>query len=291
MNENNGVEVQEVRPRKPEWLRVKLPTGESFKKVREIVSEHKLHTICQSGNCPNMGECWGAGTATFMILGNVCTRSCGFCSVATGRPEAVDPFEPARVARSIELMGIKHCVITSVDRDDLKDGGSDIWAKTIRAIRRRTPGTTMETLIPDFQGNWDNLEIVTNEAPEILSHNLETVRRLTKQVRIQAKYDRSLEVLLRAKRAGLRTKSGVMLGLGETDQEVIETMDDLRSVNVDIITLGQYLQPTKVHLPVVEFVHPDKFAFFQKIGKEKGFRHVESGPLVRSSYHAEKHMA
>ncbi|MBK6473223.1 MAG: lipoyl synthase [Flavobacteriales bacterium] len=291
MSENNGVELQEARPRKPSWLRVKLPTGESFKKVREIVSQHKLHTICQSGNCPNMGECWGAGTATFMILGNVCTRSCGFCSVATGRPEAVDPFEPARVARSIELMGIKHCVITSVDRDDLKDGGSDIWAKTIRAIRRRTPGTTMETLIPDFQGNWDNLEIVTNEAPEILSHNLETVRRLTKQVRIQAKYDRSLEVLLRAKRAGLRTKSGVMLGLGETDQEVIETMDDLRSVNVDIITLGQYLQPTKVHLPVVEFVHPDKFAFFQKIGKEKGFRHVESGPLVRSSYHAEKHMA
>ena len=291
MSENNGVELQEARPRKPSWLRVKLPTGESFKKVREIVSQHKLHTICQSGNCPNMGECWGAGTATFMILGNVCTRSCGFCSVATGRPEAVDPFEPARVARSIELMGIKHCVITSVDRDDLKDGGSDIWAKTIRAIRRRTPGTTMETLIPDFQGNWDNLEIVTNEAPEILSHNLETVRRLTKQVRIQAKYDRSLEVLLRAKRAGLRTKSGVMLGLGETDQEVIETMDDLRSVNVDIITLGQYLQPTKVHLPVVEFVHPDKFAFFQKIGKEKGFRHVESGPVVRSSYHAEKHMA
>ena len=291
MSENNGVELQEARPRKPSWLRVKLPTGESFKKVREIVSQHKLHTICQSGNCPNMGECWGAGTATFMILGNVCTRSCGFCSVATGRPEAVDPFEPARVARSIELMGIKHCVITSVDRDDLKDGGSDIWAKTIRAIRRRTPGTTMETLIPDFQGNWDNLEIVTNEAPEILSHNLETVRRLTKQVRIQAKYDRSLEVLLRAKRAGLRTKSGVMLGLGETDQEVIETMDDLRSVNVDIITLGQYLQPTKVHLPVVEFVHPDRFAFFQKIGKEKGFRHVESGPLVRSSYHAEKHMA
>ncbi len=237
MNENNGVEVQEVRPRKPDWLRVKLPTGESFKKVREIVSEHKLHTICQSGNCPNMGECWGAGTATFMILGNVCTRSCGFCSVATGRPEAVDPFEPARVARSIELMGIKHCVITSVDRDDLKDGGSDIWAKTIRAIRRRTPGTTMETLIPDFQGNWENLSVVLEAAPEILSHNLETVRRLTKEVRVQAKYDRSLEVLMRSKRAGLRTKSGVMLGLGETDQEVEETMDDLRSVNVDIITL------------------------------------------------------
>jgi len=290
MNENNGVEVQEVRPRKPEWLRVKLPTGESFKKVREIVSEHKLHTICQSGNCPNMGECWGAGTATFMILGNVCTRSCGFCSVATGRPEAVDPFEPARVARSIELMGIKHCVITSVDRDDLKDGGSDIWAKTIRAIRRRAPGTTMETLIPDFQGNWENLSVVLDVAPEILSHNLETVRRLTKEVRIQAKYDRSLEVLMRSKRAGLRTKSGVMLGLGETDQEVEETMDDLRSVNVDILTLGQYLQPTKEHLPVAEFVHPDKFAQFKSIGMKKGFRYVESGPLVRSSYHAEKHL-
>ena len=290
MNENNGVEVQEVRPRKPDWLRVKLPTGESFKKVREIVSEHKLHTICQSGNCPNMGECWGAGTATFMILGNVCTRSCGFCSVATGRPEAVDPFEPARVARSIELMGNKHCVITSVDRDDLKDGGSDIWAKTIRAIRRRAPGTTMETLIPDFQGNWENLSVVLDVAPEILSHNLETVRRLTKEVRIQAKYDRSLEVLMRSKRAGLRTKSGVMLGLGETDQEVEETMDDLRSVNVDILTLGQYLQPTKEHLPVAEFVHPDKFAQFKSIGMKKGFRYVESGPLVRSSYHAEKHL-
>ncbi|MBK7239775.1 MAG: lipoyl synthase [Flavobacteriales bacterium] len=276
---------------KPDWLRVKLPTGESFKKVREIVSEHKLHTICQSGNCPNMGECWGAGTATFMILGNVCTRSCGFCSVATGRPEAVDPFEPARVARSIELMGIKHCVITSVDRDDLKDGGSDIWAKTIRAIRRRAPGTTMETLIPDFQGNWENLSVVLDVAPEILSHNLETVRRLTKEVRIQAKYDRSLEVLMRSKRAGLRTKSGVMLGLGETDQEVEETMDDLRSVNVDILTLGQYLQPTKEHLPVAEFVHPDKFAQFKSIGMKKGFRYVESGPLVRSSYHAEKHLA
>ena len=213
-----------------------------------------------------------------------------FCSVATGRPEAVDPFEPARVARSIELMGIKHCVITSVDRDDLKDGGSDIWAKTIRAIRRRAPGTTMETLIPDFQGNWENLSVVLDVAPEILSHNLETVRRLTKEVRIQAKYDRSLEVLMRSKRAGLRTKSGVMLGLGETDQEVEETMDDLRSVNVDILTLGQYLQPTKEHLPVAEFVHPDKFAQFKSIGMKKGFRYVESGPLVRSSYHAEKHL-
>jgi lipoic acid synthetase len=210
--------------------------------------------------------------------------------VATGRPDAVDPFEPARVARSVELMGVKHCVITSVDRDDLKDGGSDIWAKTIRAIRRRCPGTTMETLIPDFQGKWENLQVVLDAAPEILSHNLETVRRLTKEVRIQAKYDRSLEVLMRAKRAGLRTKSGVMLGLGESEQEVLETMDDLRSVGVDILTLGQYLQPTKAHLPVKEFVHPDTFAKYKAIGLEKGFRYVESGPLVRSSYHAEKHM-
>ncbi len=283
------LEVKE-RVRKPDWLRVKLPTGESYRKVAGIVGEHKLHTICQSGNCPNMGECWGAGTATFMILGNVCTRSCGFCSVATGRPEAVDPFEPARVARSVELMGLKHCVITSVDRDDLKDGGSDIWARTIRAIRRRTPGTTMETLIPDFQGKWENLAVVTDAAPDILSHNVETVRRLTKQVRVQAKYDRSLEVLMRAERAGLRTKSGIMLGLGESDQEVEESMDDLRSVGVDILTLGQYLQPTKAHLPVLEFIHPDRFARFKTIGMEKGFRYVESGPLVRSSYHAEKHL-
>lgn len=286
-----GVVVETVeRVRKPDWLRVKLPIGENYRKVASIVSEHKLHTICQSGNCPNMGECWGAGTATFMILGNVCTRSCGFCNVATGRPEAVDPFEPARVARSVELMGVKHCVITSVDRDDLKDGGSDIWARTIRAIRRRTPATTMETLIPDFQGKWENLAVVTEAAPDILSHNLETVRRLTKEVRIQAKYDRSLEVLMRAKRAGLRTKSGIMLGLGETDQEVEESMDDLRSVGVDILTLGQYLQPTKKHLEVAEFIHPDRFVRFKEVGMAKGFRFVESGPLVRSSYHAEKHL-
>jgi lipoic acid synthetase len=269
---------------------VKLPTGESYRKVREIVSEHKLHTICQSGNCPNMGECWGAGTATFMILGNVCTRSCGFCSVATGKPEEADPFEPARVARSVELMGLKHCVITSVDRDDLKDGGAHIWAKTIRSVRRRSPQTKLETLIPDFQGIWENLAVVLDARPEVLSHNLETVRRLTRKVRVQARYDRSLELLMRAKRAGLRTKSGVMLGLGETDQEVLETMDDLRSVECDIITLGQYLQPTKAHLPVVEFIHPDRFSFFREEGKKRGFRHVESGPLVRSSYHAEKHV-
>jgi lipoic acid synthetase len=284
-------ETPPARPaRRPDWLRVKLPTGESYRKVREIVSEHKLHTICQSGNCPNMGECWGAGTATFMILGNICTRSCGFCSVATGKPEEADPFEPARVARSVELMGLKHCVITSVDRDDLKDGGADIWARTIRSVRRRSPQIKLETLIPDFQGIWENLAVVLDARPEVLSHNLETVRRLTRKVRVQARYDRSLEVLMRAKRAGLRTKSGVMLGLGETDQEVLETMDDLRSVACDIITLGQYLQPTKAHLPVVEFIHPDRFAFFREEGKKRGFRHVESGPLVRSSYHAEKHV-
>jgi len=249
-----------------------------------------LHTICKSGHCPNMGECWGAGTATFMILGNICTRSCGFCSVSTGKPEEVDIFEAARVAQSVYLMGVKHCVITSVDRDDLSDGGSEIWAQTVRAIRRKSPKTTMETLIPDFAGKWENLQKIIEVAPEIVSHNLETVRRLTKAVRIQAKYDRSLEVLFRLKKAGMRTKSGVMLGLGETYDEVLETMDDLRSVGTDILTLGQYLQPTVKHLPVSEFVKPEIFNQFKEIGLEKGFRYVESGPLVRSSYHAEKHL-
>jgi lipoic acid synthetase len=275
---------------KPKWLRVKLPTGEAYKKVREIVDEHKLHTICESGNCPNMGECWGEGTATFMILGNTCTRSCGFCAVDTGRPDAVDEFEPGKVARSVKLMGVKHCVITSVDRDDLPDGGSIIWAQTVKAIRHQAPDTTMETLIPDFMGKWDNLQRIIDVAPEIVSHNLETVRRLTKQVRIQAKYDRSLEVLRRLKKAGMRTKSGVMLGLGETEQEVLETMDDLLAVGVDILTLGQYLQPTRKHLPVEEFITPEQFAFYKTIGLQKGFRYVESGPLVRSSYHAERHL-
>lgn len=275
---------------KPSWLRVKLPTGENYKKVRKLVDEHKLHTICESGNCPNMGECWGEGTATFMILGNTCTRSCGFCAVDTGKPLAADPFEPARVAQSVSLMQVKHCVITSVDRDDLPDGGSEIWASTVRAIRRKSPTTTMETLIPDFMGKWDNLQRIIDVAPEIVSHNLETVRRLTKQVRIQAKYDRSLEVLRRLKKGGMRTKSGVMLGLGETREEVLETMDDLVAVGVDILTLGQYLQPTPKHLPVANFITPETFAEYKEIGLEKGFRYVESGPLVRSSYHAEKHM-
>lgn len=275
---------------KPKWLRVKLPTGQAYKEVRDIVSEHKLHTICESGHCPNMGECWGAGTATFMILGNICTRSCGFCNVATGKPLEADPFEPGRVANSVKLMNVKHAVITSVDRDDLTDGGSEIWAQTVRAIRHQSPGTTLETLIPDFAGKWENLARIIQVAPEIVSHNLETVRRLTKEVRIQAKYDRSLEVLRRLRQAGIKTKSGVMLGLGESFEEVVETMDDLRSVDCQILTLGQYLQPTPKHLPVVEFIHPDTFAELKKIGLKKGFRYVESGPLVRSSYHAEKHL-
>jgi lipoic acid synthetase len=292
MSEHQTVEQSQspARTSKPKWLRVKLPTGKEFLKVREIVTEHKLHTICQSGNCPNMGECWGAGTATFMILGNVCTRSCGFCAVSTGRPEEVDIAEPYNVAQSIRLMEVKHAVITSVDRDDLADGGSEIWAATIRAVRKHSPGTTLETLIPDFKGKWDNLQRIIDVAPEIVSHNLETVRRLTKEVRIQAKYDRSLELLKRLKDAGLKTKSGVMLGLGETEEEVLETIDDLRTVGVDILTLGQYLQPTKEHLPVVEFITPETFDRYREIGLSKGFRFVESGPLVRSSYHAEKHL-
>jgi lipoic acid synthetase len=283
------MEVKE-KVKKPNWLRVKLPIGKEYKKVREIVDDHGLHTICQSGNCPNMGECWGAGTATFMILGNTCTRSCGFCNVATGKPEEVDVFEPAKIAKSVSLMEVKHCVITSVDRDDLADGGAEIWAQTVRAIRRKSPTTTMETLIPDFMGKWENLQKIIDVAPEIVSHNLETVRRLTKEVRIQAKYNRSLELLRRLKEGGMKTKSGVMLGLGESEEELIETMDDLRAVNVDILTLGQYLQPTKEHLPVAEFVSPEKFASYKEIGLKKGFRFVESGPLVRSSYHAEKHL-
>lgn len=282
--------VENTRVPKPKWLRVKLPTGENYRKVRGLVDQHKLHTICESGNCPNMGECWGEGTATFMILGNICTRSCGFCAVATGRPMAADPGEPERVAESIKLMGVKHAVITSVDRDDLPDGGSTIWFDTVKAVRSISPGTTMETLIPDFAGKWENLQRIIDAAPEVVSHNLETVRRLTKQVRIQAKYDRSLEVLLRLKQGGMRTKSGVMLGLGESEEETFETIDDLASVNVDILTLGQYLQPTPKHLPVASFITPEKFAEFKEYALSKGFRYVESGPLVRSSYHAEKHL-
>ena len=288
MKEVENKELERIK--KPKWLRVKLPIGENYRKVRSLVDEHKLHTICESGSCPNMGECWGEGTATFMILGNICTRSCGFCAVKTGKPEEVDAYEPGKVANSVKIMKVKHAVITSVDRDDLKDGGSEIWAQTVRAIRKQSPGTTLETLIPDFAGKWENLQVIIDVAPEIVSHNLETVRRLTKQVRIQAKYDRSLELLFRLKKGGMHTKSGLMLGLGESEQEILETMQDLRNVGVEILTLGQYLQPTLKHLPVVEFINPEKFEYFKIKGLEMGFRYVESGPLVRSSYHAEKHL-
>lgn len=276
---------------KPKWLRVKLPTGEKYTQLRGLVDKYNLHTICTSGSCPNMGECWGEGTATFMILGNICTRSCGFCGVKTGRPETVDWEEPEKVARSIKIMNIKHAVITSVDRDDLKDMGSIIWLETIQAIRRMNPETTLETLIPDFQGIHKHLDRIVEANPEVVSHNMETVRRLTREVRIQAKYDRSLEVLQYLKQQSIRrTKSGIMLGLGETEEEVIETLHDLRKHNVDVVTIGQYLQPTKKHLPVKEFITPEQFKKYEEIGKSLGFRHVESGALVRSSYHAQKHI-
>jgi lipoyl synthase len=276
--------------KKPDWLRVKLPTGQEYVKVRGIVSKHKLHTICESGNCPNMGECWGAGTATFMILGNICTRSCGFCAVATGKPKPADWDEPKRIANSVKLMGVKHCVITSVDRDDLKDGGSIIWAETIKEIRAISPETKFECLIPDFAGKWDNLQRIIDAKPDIVSHNVETVRRLTAEVRIQAKYDRSMEVLSRLDAAGVKTKSGIMLGLGETEDEIFETLNDLANVKCDVVTMGQYLQPTPKHLPVARFVHPDDFKKYKEYALNQGFRFVESGPLVRSSYHAEKHI-
>ncbi|MFK5958914.1 MAG: lipoyl synthase [Lutibacter sp.] len=276
---------------KPKWLRVKLPVGKKYTELRNIVDKYQLNTICTSGSCPNMGECWTEGTATFMILGNICTRSCGFCGVKTGRPETVDWEEPEKVARSIQLMKIKHAVITSVDRDDLKDGGSIIWAETINAIRRANPNTTLETLIPDFQGNKTNIDRLLAVAPEVISHNLETVRRLTREVRIQARYDRSLEVLKYMKDQGQRrTKSGIMLGLGETEAEVIETMQDLANAKVDILTIGQYLQPSKKHLPVIEFITPEQFNKYKEIGMEMGFKYVESGALVRSSYKAQRHL-
>ena len=278
------------RNRKPKWLKVKLPTGQAYKNVRGITKAHDLHTICESGNCPNMGECWGAGTATFMILGNICTRSCGFCNVMTGRPLAVDVLEPLKVARSVKLMNVKHAVITSVDRDDLKDGGASIWVETIAAIRKQNPQTTMETLIPDFKGKENDIKEIINAKPEVVSHNLETVRRLTKKVRIQAKYDRSLDTLRLLFEGGIRTKSGIMLGLGETEEEIIEAMKDLRNVGVKILTLGQYLQPSKKHLPVIEFITPEQFTYLKEVGLSLGFEHVESSPLVRSSYHAEKHI-
>jgi lipoic acid synthetase len=276
---------------KPKWLRVKLPVGKKYKELRGLVDKYDLHTICTSGSCPNMGECWTEGTATFMILGNTCTRSCGFCGVKTGRPDTIDWAEPEKVARSIKLMNIKHAVITSVDRDDLKDMGSIIWKETVAAIRRMNPETTLETLIPDFQGNKRNIDRIVEANPEVVSHNMETVRRLTREVRIQAKYDTSLEVLRYLKEQGInRTKSGIMLGLGELEEEVIQTMQDLRDNLVDVVTIGQYLQPSKNHLPVKEFITPEQFKKYEEIGLEMGFRHVESGALVRSSYKAHKHI-
>lgn len=284
-------EDQEVRIRKPHWLKSKISSGEEYRKLKKNVDEHQLHTICQSGKCPNQSECWGAGTATFMILGNTCTRSCQFCNVATGKPEELDIFEPLRVAKSVKLMGLKHCVITSVDRDDLEDGGSETWAQTVELIRKHNPGITIETLIPDFKGEWENLQRIIDIKPEVVSHNIETVERITRKVRVQAKYERSMEVLQRLKEGGIeRTKSGIMLGLGELEEEVLQSMDDLRKVDCNILTIGQYLQPTKKHLPVAEFVKPEKFKEYEEEALKRGFMFVESGPLVRSSYHAEKHV-
>lgn len=286
------VQEKEVKhKKKPDWIRVKLPTGKKYTELRGLVDKYKLNTICTSGSCPNMGECWAEGTATFMILGNICTRSCGFCGVQTGRPSAVDWSEPEKVANSIKIMNIKHAVITSVDRDDLKDMGSIIWAETVNAVRRISPKTTMETLIPDFQGNTRNIDRIVKVAPEVVSHNIETVRRLTRKVRVQAKYDTSLEVLRYLKETGIeRTKSGIMLGLGEKEEEVMESLHDLRKANVDVVTIGQYLQPSKKHLPVQQFITPDIFKKLEVFALDLGFRHVESGPLVRSSYKAHKHI-
>ncbi len=284
------VESKETRQRKPDWLRVKLPIGEKFKHVRKLVDTYNLHTICQSGSCPNMGECWGEGTATFMILGNTCTRSCSFCAVKTGRPPEYDEDEPRRVAEAIKLMQVKHAVITSVNRDELKDRGAEIWYQTVRAVKETTPETTIETLIPDTKANWEALERMISGGQEVVSHNMETVERLYRKVRPQAKYARSLEQIQRTKDFGKRTKSGIMVGLGETDEEVFKTMDDLRAHGCDVMTIGQYLQPTKMHLEVAEFIHPDKFAMYKEVGLSKGFDFVESGPLVRSSYHAERHL-
>jgi lipoic acid synthetase len=282
--------AQPSAQRKPEWLRVKLPIGENYRRVRSLVDEFNLHTICQSGNCPNMGECWGAGTATFMILGNTCTRSCSFCAVKTGRPNEYDEDEPRRVAEAVFLMQVRHAVITSVNRDELADRGAEIWYQTVRAVKTSSPQTTIETLIPDVKAAWWALERMISAGQEVVSHNMETVERLYRKVRPQAKYQRSLEQIRRTKDVGMRTKSGVMVGLGETRDEVFQTMDDLLSHGCDVLTIGQYLQPTKMHLEVVEFVHPDQFAEYKAVGLEKGFKFVESGPLVRSSYHAERHL-
>ena len=283
--------VIEPRTRKPDWLRVKLPYGETYRNLIDIIDSHNLHTVCQSARCPNMGECWTAGTATFMILGNVCTRSCGFCAVQTGRPvPGLDMDEPRRVAEAARLMNIRHAVITSVNRDERKDGGAPVFAETMRLLREKIPGCTIEVLIPDFRGLWDALQIVLDARPEVLNHNVETVPRLYRRVRPQAIYERSLKVLQIAKDQGLRTKSGIMVGLGETKDEVLALMDDFVGIGLNVMTVGQYLQPTKMHLPVEEYIHPDTFDWYKEIGEERGIEHVESGPLVRSSYHAERHV-
>ncbi len=284
------ISQEETRRRKPNWLRVKLPVGPDYARVRKLVDEYKLHTICESGNCPNMGECWGAGTATFMILGNVCTRSCTFCAVATGRPTEYDLDEPKRVAEAIKLMGVKHAVITSVNRDELKDRGAEVWYNTVVETKKISPQTTIETLIPDTKGNWDALYRMIEGKQEVVSHNMETVGRLYRMVRPQAKYERSLEQIKRIREGGMRTKSGIMLGLGETKEELYKAMDDLAENGLLILTLGQYLQPTKMHLEVAEFIHPDTFELYKEEGLKRGLKYVESGPLVRSSYHAERHV-
>ena len=284
------LEAENTRIKKPDWLRVKLPIGENYRKVREIVDNNKLHTICQSGNCPNMGECWGEGTATFMILGNICTRSCTFCAVATGRPTEYDLDEPQRVAEAIYTMGVKHAVITSVNRDELKDKGAEVWFQTVTLTKNLSPKTTIETLIPDTKGNWDALYRMISAGQEVVSHNMETVERLYRPVRPQARYERSLEQIRRTKEYGKRTKTGIMLGLGETQSEVLKAIDDLVINGCDILTLGQYLQPTKMHHEVIEFIHPDIFAFYKEEGQSRGIKYVESGPLVRSSYHSERHV-
>lgn len=284
------VQPKAERKKKPDWLRVKLPMGENYKRVRKLVDEYKLHTICQSGHCPNMGECWGEGTATFMILGNVCTRSCSFCAVATGRPPELDTDEPQRVAEAIQLMEVKHAVITSVNRDELKDKGAQIWFDTVRLVKEYSPSTTIETLIPDVRGKWDALDLMISAGQEVVSHNMETVESLYRKVRPQAKYQRSLDQIKRTKDYGKRTKSGVMVGLGETKDEMMKIMDDLVAHGCDVLTIGQYLQPTKRHIDVADYVHPDLFAEYKEIGLAKGFDYVESGPMVRSSYHAERHI-
>jgi lipoyl synthase len=280
----------EPKRRRPEWLKVRVPGGEQYATIKNLIGQQRLHTVCEEARCPNMGECWSAGTATFMILGDTCTRSCGFCAVKTGRPGILDWDEPRRVADAVKTMGLRHAVITSVNRDERKDGGAPIFAETIRLIRENVPGCTIEVLIPDFKGSEEALNIVLDANPDVLNHNIETVPRIYRMVRPQAKYGQSLELLDRAKKRGFLTKSGIMVGIGEKPDEVLEIMRDLRDVECDILTIGQYLQPTKNHLPIERFVHPEEFTMYRVEGKKMGFRHVESGPLVRSSYHAEKHV-